>query len=62
VPNLIPLGDRAEAFTKLARTGQFRKCPGGSEVAAVDNSNVWSADVQKQLDCSESTRGAGPIK
>ncbi|HEX8075719.1 MAG TPA: MlaD family protein [Thermoleophilaceae bacterium] len=60
VPNLIPLENRGEAYTKLARTGQFRKCPGGSEEKAVDGSNVWSAEDQKRLDCDESTRSVGP--
>ncbi len=42
------------------RRGQFKRCPGGAEVAAPDGSNVLSAEEQSQLDCVDSHRGAGP--
>ncbi len=61
VPNLIPLGQRGENFSQTARTGQFLKCPGSSEEAAVDGSNVFSASDQQKLDCKDSNRATGPI-
>ncbi len=42
------------------RQGQFKRCPGGAEVAAEDGSNVLSAEEQEQLDCVDSHRGTGP--
>ena len=42
------------------RQGQFKRCPGGAEVAAEDGSNVLSAAEQEELDCLDSHRGAGP--
>ena len=59
---VIPLNERTTALSKTARIGQFKRCPGGSEQAAVDGSNVWSAADQHALDCKESARATGPIK
>ncbi len=42
------------------KTGQFRRCPGASDAAADDGSNVWSADEAAQLDCDPSQRAVGP--
>jgi phospholipid/cholesterol/gamma-HCH transport system substrate-binding protein len=43
------------------RQGQFRRCPGGADVAAADGSNVLSAEEREALDCRESDRAvAGP--
>ena len=61
-PAIIPLNERTTALSKTARIGQFKKCPGGAEQAAVDASNVWSAADQHALDCKESARATGPIK
>ena len=61
-PAIIPLNERTTALSKTARIGQFKRCPGGSEQAAVDGSNVWPAADQHALDCKESARATGPIK
>ena len=63
VPSLIPLPerDRFETFAGLAKVGQFRRCPGAGEQPAPDGSNVWSAEEQQRLDCTESDRATGPI-
>src|SRR5436305_3796776 len=53
VPNLIQGGGRLAAFTKEARIGQFKRCPGASEQAGVDGSNVWTSPQQHALDCKE---------
>jgi phospholipid/cholesterol/gamma-HCH transport system substrate-binding protein len=60
VPTLIPLGERGTTFEEFARTGQNRRCPGASEEAALDGSNVWSAAEQQALDCTEEDRAVGP--
>ncbi|MDQ3934127.1 MAG: MlaD family protein [Actinomycetota bacterium] len=59
-PSLIPLEQRDQVFGDLAKTGQFKRCPGAAEEAARDNSNVWSAEEQQQLDCKEQDRATGP--
>jgi phospholipid/cholesterol/gamma-HCH transport system substrate-binding protein len=61
LPQPINGGARLAAFNKTARVGQFKKCPGGAEQAAVDGSNVWSAADQHALDCKESAREVGGI-
>jgi phospholipid/cholesterol/gamma-HCH transport system substrate-binding protein len=60
VPELIPIETRDQVFGQLAKTGQFRRCPGASEEAAPDGSNVFSAAQQQQLDCTEEDRATGP--
>jgi phospholipid/cholesterol/gamma-HCH transport system substrate-binding protein len=60
--DLIPPEDRGEAFKKLARLGQVKRCPGASEEAAPDGSNVFSEEEQKELDCVEAHRATGPIE
>ncbi|HEX8053308.1 MAG TPA: MlaD family protein [Thermoleophilaceae bacterium] len=60
VPELIDLGQRDQVFGQLAKTGQFRRCPGGSEEPAPDGSNVFSASEQQALDCVEADRATGP--
>lgn len=60
--NFIPLADRGQAFRAIARTGQFKRCPGASEEAADDGSNVFSEEQQRELDCVESHRATGPIR
>ncbi len=42
------------------RQDQYKRCPGGAEVAAEDGSNVLSSAEQEQLDCVDSHRAAGP--
>jgi hypothetical protein len=60
-PTPIPLPNRGQAFRALARTYQLRRCPGASEQAADDGSNVFSEEEQQELDCRESDRATGPI-
>jgi phospholipid/cholesterol/gamma-HCH transport system substrate-binding protein len=60
--NFIPLADRGEALRAIARTGQTRRCPGASEVAADDGSNVFSEEEQRELDCTDAHRATGPIR
>jgi phospholipid/cholesterol/gamma-HCH transport system substrate-binding protein len=60
--DLIPPADRGEVFKELARTKQVARCPGASEEAAADGSNVWSEEEQKELDCVEAHRATGPIE
>jgi phospholipid/cholesterol/gamma-HCH transport system substrate-binding protein len=59
---LLPLPDRANAFRQIAKLRQVKRCPGASEEAAPDGSNVWSEEEQKQLDCVDSHRATGAIK
>jgi phospholipid/cholesterol/gamma-HCH transport system substrate-binding protein len=59
---LLPLPERAAAFRQIAKLHQVKRCPGASEEAAADGSNVWSQEEQSELDCSESDRATGPIK
>jgi phospholipid/cholesterol/gamma-HCH transport system substrate-binding protein len=59
---LLPLPDRANAFRSIAKLRQVKRCPGASEEAAADGSNVWSDEDQKALDCVESHRATGAIK
>jgi phospholipid/cholesterol/gamma-HCH transport system substrate-binding protein len=60
-PSLIPLGQRGEQFTHLARTGQFKKCPGSAESRSPDGSNVPSPELRQKLGCLESARETGNI-
>jgi phospholipid/cholesterol/gamma-HCH transport system substrate-binding protein len=50
----------SEALTGPTRRGQYRRCPGGGDVAAPDGSNVMSSAEQERLSCKEAHRGAGP--
>ena len=59
IPAIIPTGDRSSVYQHLIRSGQYKRCPGGSESRAPDNSNVWSSDAQAALDCKESDRSVG---
>jgi phospholipid/cholesterol/gamma-HCH transport system substrate-binding protein len=61
LPAFIPLAERGAALTKIARYGQFRRCPGAAEQIASDKSNVPSAQQKNQLDCTESGRATGNI-
>src|SRR5687767_4453426 len=58
---MLPLPDRANAFREIAKLRQVKRCPGASEEAAADGSNVWSEEQQKELDCVESHRATGAI-
>jgi phospholipid/cholesterol/gamma-HCH transport system substrate-binding protein len=62
VPSLIPLSDRLSSFGDLARTKQYKRCPGGGDVVAADRSNVLSAEEQARLDCKEEDRAAGNLR
>jgi phospholipid/cholesterol/gamma-HCH transport system substrate-binding protein len=59
---LLPLPDRADSFRQIAKLKQVKRCPGASEEPAPDNSNVWSEDEQKALDCVDAHRATGAIK
>ena len=61
-PSFIPLATRGEQFSKIARVGQFKKCPGAAESIAADKSNVPSAAQMKKLDCLASARETGTVK
>ncbi len=61
VPGIAPLDERQELFLNTARTGQYRRCPGGAEEAAADGSNVFSQAEQSQMDCREADRATGDI-
>jgi phospholipid/cholesterol/gamma-HCH transport system substrate-binding protein len=61
VPALSPLDERQELFANTARTGQYKRCPGASEEAAPDGSNVFSPAEQAELDCREASRATGDI-
>ena len=61
VPGISPLDERQELFLNNARTGQYKRCPGASEEAAPDGSNVFTPAEQAQMDCREADRGTGPI-
>jgi phospholipid/cholesterol/gamma-HCH transport system substrate-binding protein len=58
----LPLTGAQQAnFSQFGRTGQFKRCPGAAEQAAVDGSNLLSASEQAALDCKESDRAVGPL-
>jgi phospholipid/cholesterol/gamma-HCH transport system substrate-binding protein len=57
---VIPREQRGAALKQLLQTGEFKRCPGASEFPAPDNSNVWSAEEMKELDCLEEDRAVGP--
>ena len=58
------LGGSTRVFISLAENAnggppkreQYRRCPGGADVAARDGSNVLSAEDQRALNCTESHR------
>jgi hypothetical protein len=58
---LIPPEARGDAFKALANLRQVKRCPGASEEAQPDGSNVWSEEEQKELDCEESHRATGNL-
>jgi phospholipid/cholesterol/gamma-HCH transport system substrate-binding protein len=57
----IPIDARGQAFKALANLRQVKRCPGASEEAQADGSNVWSEQEQKELDCDESHRATGNL-
>ena len=59
---LIPIQDRGQVFAEIAETRQVKRCPGASEEAAADGSNVFSDEEQKELDCVDSHRATGPLE
>lgn len=59
--NVIPPELRGETFKSLARLRQVKRCPGASEEAAPDGSNVFSFLEQRELDCDDSHRATGPL-
>jgi phospholipid/cholesterol/gamma-HCH transport system substrate-binding protein len=62
-PELDPLlpNERATVFRQVARQRQVKRCPGASEEPAVDGSNVFSEEEQRELDCVDAHRATGPI-
>ncbi len=62
IPAIVPLPQRGDVYKSLNRVYQYKRCPGASEAPAPDGSNVWSADEQKALDCSENDRATGNFK
>ena len=62
------LGSFSRAFINFSeilygpgpKKGQYRRCPGASEAAAPDGSNVLGADEQAQLQCEDGQRAVGP--
>jgi phospholipid/cholesterol/gamma-HCH transport system substrate-binding protein len=60
--SFVPLDQRFVNLQNTVRANQFKRCPGASEEAAPDGSNVWSADEMKAMDCEESARATGEIK
>jgi phospholipid/cholesterol/gamma-HCH transport system substrate-binding protein len=59
---LLPLNQRDPLKATGYRINQFRRCPGASEEAASDGSNVWSQSEQDFLGCRESDRAVGAVK
>jgi phospholipid/cholesterol/gamma-HCH transport system substrate-binding protein len=57
---VIPREQRGAALKQLLQTEEFKRCPGASEGPAPDQSNVWSAEEQRELDCLEEDRAVGP--
>ena len=65
--------DRGQIFRQFAKTKQYRRCPGGADLAARDGTNVFSVEEQQQLvppppgvsypgpDCRERDRAVGPV-
>jgi phospholipid/cholesterol/gamma-HCH transport system substrate-binding protein len=43
-------------FPGPVKQGQYHRCPGGAEAPASDGSNIPSAELQEQLDCTEAHR------
>jgi phospholipid/cholesterol/gamma-HCH transport system substrate-binding protein len=57
IPQLVPSNqERAALYQQQVKPGQYRRCPGASEAPAPDGSNVFSADQQRALDCTEADR------
>lgn len=56
-PPGTPLAQLETLYRSSFRTQQYKRCPGGAEVAAEDGSNVFSQEQQRALDCEESARG-----
>jgi phospholipid/cholesterol/gamma-HCH transport system substrate-binding protein len=60
---IIPADERDQLFnpTGSARDDQYKRCPGASEEAAGDGSNVLSAGEQNRIDCNEDDRATGDV-
>ncbi|HWH43964.1 MAG TPA: MlaD family protein [Thermoleophilaceae bacterium] len=59
-PTVVAPQDRAANFAAIAKTKQFKRCPGHSEAAAADGSNVYSAEQAAAFDCDPAHRAVGP--
>jgi phospholipid/cholesterol/gamma-HCH transport system substrate-binding protein len=62
VGGFVPIQDRDQAFQEIAKIRQVKRCPGASEEAAPDGSNVFSEEEQRELDCVDAHRATGPIQ
>ncbi len=51
----------AENLGGPVKRDQFRRCPGGAELAASDGSNVASPEEAQQLDCDRFQRATGDV-
>ena len=54
--------DRLQTLGNFARIDQYRRCPGASEEATSDGSNVFTPAEQERLDCREADRATGPVR
>jgi phospholipid/cholesterol/gamma-HCH transport system substrate-binding protein len=59
---LIPRAEQGAVFKQLAKTYQFKRCPGAAELPSFDKSNVWSEEEQEKLDCREDDRSMGTLR
>jgi phospholipid/cholesterol/gamma-HCH transport system substrate-binding protein len=59
-PEIVDLGERGSNLLDVARTGQFKRCPGHAEAPAPDGSNVYTQAEREALDCLEEDRATGP--
>ena len=59
-PQLVDLQERGQDFLGVAKTGQYKRCPGYAEAPAPDGSNVYTPAERERLDCREEDRATGP--
>lgn len=58
----IVLSESLGGLFQPVRRGQYKRCPGASEEAAGDGSNVLSEEERARLDCDESARATGAVE
>lgn len=59
-PTFVAPQDRAADFLAVAKTKQFKRCPGHGDAPAADGSNVPSAEQAAEFDCDPAGRAVGP--